>query len=297
MLVFSGMDTPGDLQVDDLWLNWTTRVKRPPAVLDVVAEDTSVLRGDSLDLRVNVSDEYDLAEELVVTIQHRVNGTGTWDSLLISELKFRDGSWWATILPRLDASVGSYDFRFTAEDKDAQYSPWLEFPNLLEVLNNLPTVPNVQIMPAYPVSTSTLLVEITKEASDLESPGVSYHYSWFKNGVLQENLTENSVSFVYTVKGQNWSVEVRAFDGDDEGPPATVWNVINNAAPGTKNPLPDPELYEDTPDSDWLNLANAFEDADGDKLIRTVVGELSHLEVTIDPETGQVTIVPEADWS
>jgi hypothetical protein len=91
-------------------------------------------------------------------------------------------------------------------------------------------------------------------------------------------------------------VEVRADDGDDMGPPGTAWKVIQNAPPVRGEDLPDPRLDEDTPDSVWIDLTEAFDDPDGDPLTWSVEPTPLHLGVEIDPDTGTVTITPEPDW-
>jgi uncharacterized membrane protein len=101
---------------------------------------------------------------------------------------------------------------------------------------------------------------------------------------------------IHTARGQNWSVEVRAFDGLDEGAAATAWKVIENAPPTVKTVLPNPEMKEDTVDDQWLNLAIAFEDQDGDKLTWSVNPTPQHIQVAIDPATGRVTLRPAANW-
>ncbi|MCK4971327.1 MAG: cadherin-like domain-containing protein, partial [Thermoplasmata archaeon] len=134
-------------------------------------------------------------------------------------------------------------------------------------------------------------------ATDIESAGLQYHYRWYRNGVLEPNATGESLSAYFTSKGQNWSVEVRASDGEDEGPAALAWRVIENAAPRTKNHLVDPVMDEDSVDSDWIDLSTAFEDPDGDPLTWTVESTPQHIGVEIDPTTGRVTLTPEENWN
>jgi hypothetical protein len=167
---------------------------------------------------------------------------------------------------------------------------------VVEVLNNLPTTPEVRIIPPTAVTTSTLTVDLVTSSTDVESPGLQYHYRWYKDGVLEPNATGESLSSFFTTKGQNWSVEVSAFDGEDEGAPALAWRVIGNAPPAPKTDLPDPEFDEDTTDDLWINLVNAFEDPDGDPLTWSVTGQLGNMEVTIDAVSGQVTFEPAPDW-
>ena len=100
-----------------------------------------------------------------------------------------------------------------------------------------------------------------------------------------------SVASSYTSRGQNWSVEVRAFDGEDEGPPAFAWRIIENAAPGIKNHLPSPVFDEDTIDDKWIDLSDAFEDPDGDPLTRSVETTSENLTVSIDPDTGKIDML------
>ncbi|NIP35325.1 MAG: hypothetical protein GWN18_20130, partial [Thermoplasmata archaeon] len=296
MAVFGGLDTPGDAYLADLWLNWTLRLKVPPQIQDVGLGADEGYRGERIPLWVNVSDEYDLPGELDVIVEHRLNGTSAWASHLISDLTFRDGSWRAEFVMLLDATVGVYDLRVTVTDTDGLYTPWFERPSAIEVLNNLPTAPVVAIDPAEPLSTSTMMVTIVQKASDAESPGLVYHYRWFRDGEPMATLTTDSVPYFNTKKGENWSVEVRAFDGLDEGPPALAWAIVRNAPPLVKDDLPDPEFEEDTVDTEWLDLSNAFMDPDGDTLTWTLAEEPVNLVVEIDPVTGSVTLTPAENW-
>jgi uncharacterized membrane protein len=164
------------------------------------------------------------------------------------------------------------------------------------VLNNLPTAPEVVIEPARPVATSTLRAEVTTSATDAETTGLTYRYAWFRDGEVVTELSGDSVPSSFLSRGENWSVEVRAFDGDDVGPPARAWRIIENAAPRPRNDLPDPAFDEDTVDTDWLDLGTAFEDPDGDPITWSVAQMPDHLDVAIDQSTGRVTLTPEKDW-
>jgi hypothetical protein len=248
-------------------------------------------------LYVEVSDDTDPPGDLVVTVQHSPNGTTSWSSYLLGTRVFNEGLWQVDVTPDVDANVGNYDFRASVRDTGGNKSADMVLPNALEVLNNIPTAPEVRILPQHSVTTSQLTVEILQSASDIESSGLTYHYLWYCNGELKDHITGDSVPSSETAKGQNWSVEVRAFDGMDEGPSGSAWMMIQNAPPLIKIPLPDPEIEEDTTDSDWLLLANAFEDVDGDLLTYSCDPAPSNVTVEIDATTGVVTLTPAENWS
>jgi len=148
-----------------------------------------------------------------------------------------------------------------------------------------------------PSTLSTLQAVIVTPASDVEMAALVYRYAWYRDGLLQASLTADVVLSTFTTRGENWSVEVRASDGEDESPPANAWAVIGNAGPMVKGPLPNPELKEDTVDEQWIDLSDAFEDPDGDPLTWTVSPAPEHITVAIDAATGKVTLAPEANWS
>jgi len=294
----SGLDEPGEFTLDDLWLNWTPRVKRPPEVLDVTVQPASIPRLTQGVITINVTDEYDPTRELGVTVEHRLNGTTTWTMLLFQGMpEFSAGAWRVSIFPKADAQVGSYDLRVIVRDLDSMSSGYVEFPTALEVRNNVPTAPEVRILPANPITTLTLQASIVMPARDVESSALSYRYRWYCNGILVDAITTDTLPAALTEQGQNWSVELRAFDGLDEGLPGIAWTVILNAPPQTKTPLPNPEIEEDTVDDQWLDLSRGFEDLDGDALSYMVNPAPHHIQVTIDPSTGKVTLRPEADWN
>jgi uncharacterized membrane protein len=296
MVTVTGLEQAGEFALDDLWLNWTKRVRQPPRVLDLQVTPTSLLRLDSGSISLNLTDEFDPAKELWVTMDHRLNGTtGAWTISMLGLPSFTNGAWRATVFPKADVTVGSYDVRVTVRDSD-YFTTVIIFPNAFEVRNNIPTAPEVRIDPARPVTTSTLQAVIVRPASDRETSALTILYRWYKDGELQAALTTDTVLSILTSRGENWSVEVRAYDGIDEGPPATAWTVIMNAQPVVKRQLPNPEIKEDTPDNQWIDLAGAFEDPDGDPMTFTVSPAPRNITVAIDPATGKVTLTPKANW-
>ena len=298
VIVADGLETAGTFSMDDLWLNWTKRVPVPPEVLDLGFTGSSVFRTQEVGMWINVTDDYDLPEELVLQMEHRVNGTDTWEDYLLGSFTFEEasGSWKATVNPKVQAVLGVYDFRVSASDLDSQFAEWMEFPNVLEVLNNLPTTPVVHITLDKPVTTSTLAVEFDARSSDIETPGLTYNFTWYRNGVLVPEVTGDQVPTYLTSKGENWTVEVRAWDGDEMSMPGIAWVTISNTPPSPKDVISDPELEEDTVDADWINLSNAFQDNDGDPIEWSVGGTPEHMTVEIDHDTGTVTITPDEHW-
>ncbi|MCJ2540363.1 MAG: Ig-like domain-containing protein, partial [Candidatus Thermoplasmatota archaeon] len=55
-------------------------------------------------------------------------------------------------------------------------------------------------------------------------------------------------------------------------------------------------IEEDTPDSNWLVLSDAFDDPDGDTLVWRVDPQPHFIMVEIDPVTGRVTLTPLENW-
>jgi hypothetical protein len=295
-----GLDTGGSFELDDLWLNWTERVERAPEVLSMDVEISTLYRTEGTTIWINVTDEYDLISELSVVVEHRLNGSNdNWATYMVGMVSYQDPeeAWTVSLRPLTSAPLGVYDLRVLVRDLDIMESPWVEFPEMIEVLNNVPTAPEVRIMPARAMTTSTLKVEIVTAARDVETPGLTYRFQWYRNGEMIESATGDTLSTFHTSKGQNWSVEVHAYDGDDEGPSGWAWKLIDNAPPVVKDDLPDPEFDEDTTDTNWLDLSNAFEDPDGDPLTWSLMVSSENLEVVINTDSGHVTLVPAHDWN
>jgi hypothetical protein len=285
----------GGFELDDLWLNWTPRFRTPPRVLGLNVSRSELYRTQSITFEVEVADDYDRASDLGVMVEHRLNGTDQWHSFLIGTLRYEGGLWLGTIKTVKDTPIGVYDFRVSVTDSDGMKSMDAEFSGILQVLNNLPDAAEVDIRPENPTTIMNLRVNIVREARDIETRRLMYSYVWYVNDELAD-VYGDTVIASHTSRGENWTVEVKAYDGDDWGPSAWAWKVILNSPPLPNDPLSDLEMYEDTVDTS-LNLTTAFLDPDEDPLSWDVDPPSPHLDVVIDQATGAVTVRPVQDWN
>jgi hypothetical protein len=291
-----GLDGPGTFGLDDLYVNWTERVRAPPEVVDIGLSSSSVLRTGKVTMWVNVTDEYDPPEELTLKVEHRLEGDPYWSHEMVGALVCTGGVWAVELTVGPTIPIGNYSFRVMTYDKDDMESDVIEALVTLEVVNNIPTAPEIALGPEPALTTSKLSVTITRSARDVEGSGLMYHFKWFRNGNPVPGLASDNVPPEHTSKGQNWSVEVRAFDGDDEGQPATAWVHIGNSPPVAKGPVEDIVIPEDGSD-DSLLLAQVFQDPDGGSLDYGIDAMPEHIDVVIEEVTGRVTLTPEADWA
>jgi hypothetical protein len=215
---------------------------------------------------------------------------------MLSGLTFDDGNWSVSFTPRIISVLGNYDIRIILTDSDGKTSGSLEFSDVVTVINNQPTPPEIYIQPDEPMTDSQLRVMISRSATDVESSMLTYSYQWYRDGEAMEGMTNEVVPSDQTSRGENWSVEARAFDGTDHGVPGLAWTIIGNQAPQAVGILSDVVLYEDQVLEDAIDLAGAFHDADGDPLTYTLDRMALHLDVDIDGTTGSVSLTPDPDW-
>ncbi len=129
--------------------------------------------------------------------------------------------------------------------------------------NTAPGPATVSISPEEPGTTDELTVVIKIEAVDPDSfpEVVTYRYTWFRNDVETLHTSDTLPSEV-TGRSDIWRVEVRAYDGADEGEPASVEVEIVNSPPV----LEDVEIEPGAADTQTLLVCDAGQrwDPDGD---------------------------------
>jgi titin len=129
--------------LDDLWLNWADRGLEAPRVVDIAISNTTVYRGDTVLLTVNVTDEFDLPGDLDVMVQHQLEGETEWKTYLRGGMSYEDGLWKVIIAPDRFVPLGIYTFRVNVTDSDDLFSGFVDLEDTLEVLPNLPEAPNL----------------------------------------------------------------------------------------------------------------------------------------------------------
>ena len=85
------------------------------------------------------------------------------------------------------------------------------------IQNSTPTAPVASVTPESPNGAADLVCGITTESTDADGDAITYTYQWYKDGVLQPDLTTNTVPAAKTAKGEVWKCVVTASDGTANG--------------------------------------------------------------------------------
>jgi hypothetical protein len=150
-ITVTGLDLAGEFGLDDLRINWTPRSNQPPDIIDLWPEAPSVERTETVELYLNVSDDYDDVGNLTIKLVHSLQGSGILSTTLFDPTKertYENGLLVYYVNPPYDAALGNYSFGVNVTDMDGSYTGFIEYPAMLEVLPGLPSGPTNFIVKA-----------------------------------------------------------------------------------------------------------------------------------------------------
>lgn len=98
---------------------------------------------------------------------------------------------------------------------------WKQKGDLVES-NQGPKAPVVKIEPSAPENDEMLKAVLIKESTGLDGGEIDYHYAWYRDGVLQPELTSPTVPAIFTQWDDIWTCLVTPTDGTGKGSPATT---------------------------------------------------------------------------
>lgn len=123
-------------------------INSPPGV--PVFEETGsgkLKRNQTLHLRALATDDTTPAMGLTPDFQHKASADPSWSYQYLSTPVFSSGRWCTDLSPSKDASLGHYDLRVRFEDDKGAFSQWTVLDKAIEVVNNPPTVVDVDPPP------------------------------------------------------------------------------------------------------------------------------------------------------
>lgn len=135
----------------------------------------------------------------------------------------------------------------------------------LEILDTLPTAPQVYISPAAPETGGSLAAALLVPAQDVDGDTLSYRWLWYRDGVGPfGGNDEQTVAAGVVRRDEEWEVRVSAFDGVGWGPEATASVVIGNRAPEVTGVQLGPQ--DPRADDDIVAVPKGAADAEGDAI-------------------------------
>jgi hypothetical protein len=247
-------------------------------------------------ITINLSDLEATEENLTLKVEYKSPYDTTWQTEYLVEACYTIDQWNCTFIPLKYADLGYYSFRFTVKDSFLSQNI-TTYPDLIEVINNKPTPPEVSILPTEPKTIDHLTV-IAKNSTDIETSEeyLKYWYRWYINGShlpIFDNKT--IIPKEATKKYEHWHCVVFPFDGDELGLPGEAEVIIQNSPPKFKILFLAYEMDEDVPVVLEKKLLNMFSDQDNDNLTFKATGQIN-IEVEITQENGTITLTPAPDW-
>ncbi len=273
----------------DWSINWT--LNTPPKVLDFQTSSSIVYRTNTTQFTINISDMEESIENLTLDIYYRSPTNLNWYNSYLTDQHYENNFWLINFTPTKNAELGEYSFNVSCNDSFLEFDNKI-FYDVITVLNNPPTQPDVVITPTQPKTLDDLIVNVFN-VTDIEDEPITYFYEWYKDGELQPGLNTELVPSSNTAQNEVWKCIVTPNDGNENGTSGEAEITIQNTPPEINHSLLSITFLEDNIDHS-LNLFYTFKDSDFDALIFEVEGD-DKLEVNIF-ENGTVELIPEPNW-
>jgi len=272
---------------------YITVLNNIPEVLDATPSKFMINRSMTLPITMNAYDVEVNEQNLNIVISYKSPNDLNWKSGFIDNLKFSNDHWECTFTPDKTADLGDYTLNVTCDDFDNEV--YHEFT--IEVINNKPTQPNVEISPADPKTTDDLTILVTN-TTDVETSlsKMEYWYFWYRDDYLiPEFENKTTIPSISTSKGEVWRCEVYPFDGDEPGTDGEAETIIRNSPPFIAIPFNTYEFLEDSPVIVEDKLMEVFSDLDNDILTFNALGQ-KNITVEITQENGTIKLIPMENW-
>ena len=193
-------------------------VGTPPEVtLESPANGDIFSEGENIIFSATVSDAQDQPDE--ISLDWVLNGTSVSTQGATSS---GTASWLNSSLP-----PGNHTLVVTATDTDGLN----DSTQTIFTINGIPSAPEISITPDPATTSDQITVHIDVASVDPEGSTVSYSYEWFKNNILQNTQTTQSISASDTEKDDTWKVRVIPNDGTSDGDAAEAQITISNSLP------------------------------------------------------------------
>ncbi len=127
-------------------------------------------------------------------------------------------------------SVKNYYLEIMAVDEYGEMSDDVE--QTLQVVNNQPTKPELDIKPDDPTINDDLTLGIVEESQDKDGDKVSYSITWFRNGEEMKIYEDKyEIPRSELIAGQKWEARVLPHDGIHQGILGKISTTIINTPP------------------------------------------------------------------
>ncbi|MGA1820442.1 MAG: hypothetical protein ACMUHU_05470 [Thermoplasmatota archaeon] len=261
--------------------------------------DPEVPRGGTASLSIDVDDREEPDGMLTVSVEVKDPSTGEWTPKMDRGQSWSSDRWVVLLETSYEDNVGTYEVAVTITDSFGDRRRY-ELGPALTVVNNIPGKPGIYLLPEVPTTGDELSVEIYREANDLETPTdqLSYNYRIYRGAdmFLEVDRTRElslSVEPGTIREGEDWTVEVTAWDGLNESSPAVSEVKIFNTRPVIMDHPNNITMLED-------NVSEAFDHLSWfqDKDLETLDIELSaDEEFELIVQNGTLRVRPEEDFN
>ena len=212
--------TPFDGEVDGVPITVATRIENtPPTKPDVELPRYVFATDEEVTPRIKVAPHDDDGDAVRLRYIWKKNG---------KPVGFPDTK--ATLLAADTTKSDVWEVSLLGNDGEADgEAASLHFT----IRNTPPTAPLVALSMERPTVVDRSEVRVTRAATDKDNDPITYRYRWSKDDVLQAKwpLTKSALEAGDAGKGQHWRVDVRAFDGEEEGEAAIAELWVQNHAP------------------------------------------------------------------